>query len=183
MPALTKAGSFALVFSASILLSGCASNLTTLRRVPSPDGNGSAAVVMDGPGLLSNQVIRMEVLYNGERHIVFETEPQGDLDDCFVAVGWSPDSSAVGFFLRPCYANFVIVKGYDCKLGIAVTEVQVQELLREAIRKDFGFKPGMFGYPPRKTFISDPLVWAERTDEATGKYGEVRKGWAHDGKQ
>jgi hypothetical protein len=160
------------------------SKLTTLRSVSSPNGKGFASVVMDGPGLLSNQVIRMEVLYSGKRHIVFETEPQGDLDDCFVAVGWSPDSSLAGFILRPCYTNSVFVKGYDCRTNSPVSEAQVEDLLRDAIRKQFSFKPGIYddlSVPP-KTFISDPLVWAEKTHDATGKYGEGRKRWVRDGK-
>jgi hypothetical protein len=182
MPALTKAVSL-VVFCASILFSGCASSLTTLRSVSSPNGKGSASVVMDGPGLLSNQVIRMEVLYDGKRQVVFETEPQGDLDDCFVAVGWSPDSSLAGFIFRPCYTNLVFIKGYDCTKNSPVPVVQVQDLLREAIQKQFSFKPGLYNdlYLPSKTFISDPLVWAEKTYDATGRYGEGRRGGARDG--
>jgi hypothetical protein len=185
MPAqLIRAVSFVVVFSASVLMTGCASELETLRSVSSPDGHGSASVVMDGPGLLSNQVIRMEVLYNGKRHIVFETEQQGDLDDCFAAVGWSPDSAVAGFILRPCYTDLVLIKGYNGKRGISVPEAQVRELLRDAIQKDFDFKPGIYNevYLPPRTFISDPLIWAEKTHDATGRYGERRKGWAHDGK-
>jgi hypothetical protein len=180
MPAqLTKAVSLVLVVCASVFLTGCASDLTTLRSVSSPDGQGSASVVMEGPSFFGNQFIRVEVLYHGKRHIVFQTEPQGDLDDCFVAVGWSPDSSLVGFFLRPCYANSVLIKGYDSRRDISVPEAQLQDILREAIRKDFAFKPGRYGdpYPPMVTFISDPLVWAT-TPDAQKRYALAFKGEA-----
>lgn len=172
---LTKVVS-GLIFFGSVFLTACAKDVTILRRVPSPNGKGSATVVMDGPYLFHNQTIRMEVLYDGKRHVVFETEPRADMVDCFVAVGWSKDSTLAGFFVRPCYAS-PMLKGYDFKKESPAPETAVEDLLRNTIQADFDFTPKTYDDPyiPHAMFISDPLVWAKRTYDATARYARKYK--------
>jgi hypothetical protein len=166
-----------LMILSGLFLTACAKDITVLRSTVSPNGKRSATVLTVGPYLAPRQIIRMEVADDGKRHVIFETEPRKDVNDCLVAIGWSADSTLVGFFVRPCYANSTLTTGYDFIKQSVVPELNVQDLLRSSIQGDFNFAPRVYDDPyfPHAVFISDPLDWAKRSYDATAQYATKYK--------